>query len=133
MFIDEKKGESFFISDSKYVLDYVSRKGIDDVFYKNFIENYFGGFVTDNTITVSNEEYTIQCFLGKSENTAYDIVKCNEIRELDKTPLCAIAMLYGDDLICINANDGRVYFFDDNELILLSENFELFIKSINLM
>lgn len=133
MFIDKKKGEKFFISDSKYILNYIFKKGIDDVFYKTFIETNYGGFVVDNIIMVSNEEYTIQCFLGKSENTAYDIVACNNIRELDKTPLCAIAMLYGDDLICINANDGAVYFFNDNELVLLASNFESFFKSIKLL
>ena len=133
MFIDNKKGKGFFESNSQYILDYVSKKKIVDECYFKFIDKYCGGFATDNMIIINDEEYTIQCFLGTSENTAYDIVKCNKIREVHETPLCAIALLYGDDLICINANDGCVYFWNDEDLIKVAENFEDFVNKINLI
>lgn len=133
MLIDNKKGDGFFESDSQHIFDYASEKNIVDACYLNFVGKYCGGFVADNTIIINDEEYTIQCFLGTSENTAYDIVKCNKIRDVHETPLCAIALLYGDDLICINANDGHVYFWNDEDLIKVADNFEDFINKINLI
>ena len=89
--------------------------------------------MNDNILIIDGEEYCLECFLGKSDNTAYDIVSCNKVYGLDDTPVRAIAVLYGDDTICINSLDGRIYFWNGNDLIKVAENFGEFIKQIQLV
>ena len=134
MYIDKLKNSTFFEDDAEqYMLNYLCSKGINNYDYINFFKKHGLGFFNDNILYINEDEYSIECFLGSSENSAYDIIKCNKIRDLDSTPVCAIAMLYGDDLICLSNRDLAVYFWDDNNLVKIADSFSEFIKKIQLV
>ena len=131
MYIDIEKSVGFFQQNSyNYISNYLSSQKIVDKNYYSFLKLNQGGFVVNNSIVIDGESFCLQCFLGKSNNTAYDIISCNKIRELNDTQLCAIAMLYGDDLICIDSQSGYIYYFNDEKLIKLAENFKDFFDKI---
>ena len=124
--------------------DKIKSQGIFEQPEKNFFSNYFefmriqahyycawieqngGGFLTENNICINEEEYSVQCFLGKSKNDAYDIRRCNRLYELENSDFCAIALLYGDDLLCLCRKDNHIYFYDtlQNAVQPIASDFE---------
>ncbi len=116
------------------VLQYVNSCGLKNDQYEEFLINNEYGFLDENQMIINNEEYSVECFLGVSNNEAYDMVRANKLAELYNTKYCAIAILYGGDLVCLNTEDNKVYcWFHENwdkKPICIANSFNQFVDSI---
>lgn len=120
---------------NKLIIDFLLQKGINSQDYIDFFKINGGGFLQYNTLLINGEEFTIDTFLGSSNETIYDLIKTNKMMNLDNSKLIAIATCVGDDLICLKPHDQGVYFcqlddIDGDNLFKLAEDFNSFLKLV---
>ena len=134
-FNKEKSKNIFNCGQVENILNYIRLRNIQNKQYEKFLIDYGYGFIDENELTINNEIYSIECFLGVSNNNAYDIVMANKLAELDQTKYCAIANLYGGDLICINNQDDKIYLWTHeewyNEPICIANDFNELLEKIS--
>ena len=137
MDFDLEKTKEFFRKNGKdkLIIDYLLQKGIESQEYISFFQKNGGGFLQYNTLLINGEEFSIDTFLGSSDESIYDLIKCNEMMNVDNSKLVAIATCVGDDLICLEPHDPGVYYcqLDDIEsdnLEKLADSFNAFLKLI---
>lgn len=131
----EKNNNLFQLEQVESILDYIKAKNIQNKQYEKFLIDFGYGFLDENQVFINNEEYSVECFLGVSNNDVYDIIKANKLAELDKTQYCAIANLYGGDLICLNNQDDKIYLWIheawNNQPIRIANNFNELLEKIS--
>ena len=130
---DRQKSRDFFeVPEKGFFSKYLECRKIQAKDYCGWMTTAIGGFLDENIICIKNEHFSIQCFLGKSQNDVYDIELCNILYGLEDSDYCAIALLYGDDLICISRNDSKVYYFNasSREMQIICDDFTSFLDLI---
>ena len=130
-----KRGSSsLFIQDKKYVIDYLKCRNINsNALFKYFQRCKFG--LLDNvTFFADNELYEMTHFLSKSEIMGFDIVAVNRQLNLDETNVVAIALVSGDDVICVNNNSNEVFLWKiqtgNGEKAIISKSLDEFFERI---
>lgn len=134
--IDERKSAGIFEKDVSKILDFLRAKGITSKSYLRFLSETCGGFADDNYILINGEEYSIEMFFGKSKEPIYDLIKCNELMEIDTSKFVAIGSFFGDDIIGMVPGDECVYYcaLDDTNLkglLKIGDTFDDLLHIIN--
>ncbi len=99
--------------------------------YMDFIKSDRYGYLKNNKILLNDKVYSIELFLGPSNNDDVDLLTVNESLDLNIKKIIAIAKCYGDDIICIKPKEHKIYLckVDDKEgenLTLVAHNFTEF-------
>ena len=81
---------------------------------------------------VNREDYAIHHFLDGSHRSGYGVKKTNDQLKTDETDYVAVALVEGDDVICINVQDGSVHLWliqsGDGEMIKVTDSFSDFLS-----
>lgn len=138
MNFDLEKTKKYFQKNGKdkLIINFLLQKGVTSQEYIDFFKINGGGFLQYNTLLINGEEFTIDTFLGSSNEAIYDLIKTNKMMNLDNSKLIAIATCVGDDLICLKPHDQGVYYcqlddIDGNNLVKLAEDFNSFLKLVH--
>lgn len=80
---------------------------------------------------VNREDYAIHHFLDCSQRAGYGIKKTNDQLNTIETDYVAVALVEGDDVICINVKDNSVYLWliqsGNGEMIKVTDSFADFL------
>ena len=71
MDFDLEKTKEFFRKNGKdkLIIDYLLQKGIESQEYISFFQKNGGGFLQYNTLLINGEEFSIDTFLGSSDES----------------------------------------------------------------
>lgn len=82
--------------------------------------------------TVKRDDYAIHHFLDGSHRAGYGAKKTNDQLKTDDTDYVAVALVEGDDVVCINVKDGSVLLWliqsSKGEMIKIADSFSDFLK-----
>ena len=82
--------------------------------------------------SVNREDYAIHHFLDGSHRPGYGVKKTNDQLKTFETDYVAVALVEGDDVICINVQDGSVHLWliqsGDGEMIKVADSFSDFLS-----
>lgn len=101
---------------------------------KAYAEFIRGGIdnVVPKVFNVSGMDYVISHFLDFSGESGFDIAKTNEILRTESKHIIAIALVEGDDVICINTIDNSICLWlvqsKNGECIKFASSFEKFME-----
>lgn len=109
---------------------YLKERNVTD---KNYL-NYIMAEDTENEeyklFMVEEQAYMLSHFLDSSEELGAGLIKTNGVLGLENTNLIAIAVLEGDDVICIDNADNSVWLLSfqsgNKELFYVTETFDEF-------
>ena len=130
-----KRGSSsLFIQDKQSVIDYLKHRKINSNKLIKFLQRQKFGLLDSVTFLANNELYEITHFLSKSEIMGYDIMAVNRQLSLDDTNIVAIALVSGDDVICVNNLSNEVFLWKiqtgNGEEIIISKSLDEFFEKI---
>lgn len=104
------------------------------------LRNQLVGLCAENEVVLNGHVYSVQCFMGESQELGFDIEKSNDLLEQESIVpehFVAVGLLQGDDVICIEKGTGFVYLLliesGDGEIVKVADTIESFIRKINLI
>ena len=132
---DENKSNSLFTKPiSEASIQYLKNRNVVSVEYFEALRKGMFGILDENTIQIKGIPYAINCILGESKDSIYDIRGTNDLYRLDPSVGTAFSVLYGDDYLAFKPNDERVYFrsLSSDEEVLVAESYDDFINQIRM-
>ena len=127
--------KNFFISDESALMKYLDSRNVRNQVYRNFLMQTPMGCLEANTFSVNGECYGVSHFLSVSNIEGFDIQKANKNLGLDKGNIMAIALVEGDDVLCMNIKTGEVFLWmiscGNGEEVLVSKTFTEFLDMIS--
>lgn len=83
---------------------------------------------------VDGFDYMVDHFLDESDQAGYGIIPTNAVLKTEAINAVAIALVEGDDVICIDIDDGAVFLWlvqtGDSEHKVIAKNIEQFLDMI---
>lgn len=118
----------------KKYFEYLQNRGIISNEYFDSLKNGSFGLLEENVLFIDNKPFCVESILGASTEDVYDIIRTNEIYEIEPTQGTAFAILYGDDYLFFKPNDIRVYYCNrmDAVPVCIAESYGSFINSIQM-
>ena len=90
---------------------------------------------TYSLFAVDGFDYMVDHFLDDSDQVGYGISPTNAVLKTEATDAVAIALVEGDDIICIDSNDGAVFLWlvqtGCSERKVIAKNIEQFVDMIS--
>ena len=125
---------SLFEQDKQYVLNYLHRRNVQNKVLDSIFTNYAFGLLSDAIFKVKSENYAITHFLSKSNIDGYDIVSVNDNLGLSNTSIVAFALVMGDDVLCYDTHDKKVFIWliqtEDGKKIMIEDSLSDFLNRI---
>lgn len=112
-------------------MSYLLSRGLDTniIFFLESIKSTECSFIP---FTAKQEDYAVHHFLDESGKAGYDVEKTNKLLKTEGTDFVAVALVEGDDAICINTKSGHVVLWliqsGNGEMIPVAKTFTDFIK-----
>ena len=132
----KEETKTFFTFDKSTLFAYLDSRKVCNKAYRSFLEKTPFGCLEENTFFVNGECYGVSHFLTVSKIDGFDIKKANQHLGLDKGNIMAIALVEGDDVICLDLVTGEVFLWmiscGDGEKILISKTFDMFLDMIKI-
>lgn len=88
--------------------EYLQNRGVTDKIYLNFISEEQTRDKKYKLFSVERQDYMLSHFLDASDEPGYGLIKTNDVLGLTHTEILAIALVEGDEVICINNNDNSI-------------------------
>lgn len=130
----KEETKTFFTLDKPALFAYLDSRMVYNKDYRNFLEKVPFGCLEENSFFVGGECYGVSHFLTVSNIDGFDIKKANQHLGLDKGSVIAIALVEGDDVLCLDLITGEVFLWmiscGDGEKILVSKTFNMFLNMI---
>lgn len=120
------------MSNANRVNEYLKARGVNDALLKAIICE--GPAMPNEFIPFSANgiDYAIHHFLDDSDIAGYGLIQTNAILNLNDNNSVAIALVEGDDVVCINTDNGSVYLWliqmGHGERIQLANSFDEFLQ-----
>ena len=116
---------------NKELVDYLKKKHINDTTFLSFIYNENSEDIVYKLCSVDGFDFVVSHFFDDSDKKGYGLVVTNEILTLKKENYIAIGLIEGDDIICMDVDDGSIYGWlvqtGCGEYIKLYDSFEIFL------
>lgn len=115
-------------------LEYLKERKVVSEEYLDSLKNGIFGILEENVLFIENKPFCVECFLGASNDDVYDIIRSNELFELEPQKGTAFAVLYGDDFLYFKPDDTKVYYFNriDNTSVCIAESYNSLIGLIKM-
>ena len=114
------------------LFEYLNKRNVKDKQLEKWIINSQNEKIIFKPFSVDNEEYILQYFLDETDRIGYGLIRTNEILKLGSTDYVAIALVEGDDVICLNTKDGTICLWliqtNEGELHFVAGSFEKFLE-----
>jgi hypothetical protein len=101
--------KAFFGTDKESLFAYLDLRNLQNQEYRKFIQESPFGCLEENTLLVDGEGYGVSHFLTVSNIDGFDLEKANKNLGLDKGEVMAIALVEGDDVLCLHLKTGEVF------------------------
>lgn len=88
--------------------EYLQNRGVTDKNYLSFILKAETRDEKFKLFFVEGQVYMLSHFLDASDEPGYGLIKTNDVLGLTHTEMLAIALVEGDEVICINNNDNSI-------------------------
>ena len=84
------------------------------------------GVLEENILLIDGKPFCVECLLGASNEDVYDIIRSNELYELEPVKGTAFATLYGDDFLYFRPNDTKVYYYNrlNDSSVCIAESYK---------
>ena len=128
----ETKASYIFPVSEKY-FGYLKKRKVISREYINTLKSGGVGILTENFILINDVPYSVNCLLGESKESIFDIIETNSLYGLSSEDGTAFAVLHGDDYLLFLPNDAGVYYksISTDERVLLAKSFTLFLGMIS--
>ena len=97
---------------------------LDSITTEDLNKNKFSLF------SVDGQEYMLSHFFDNSDELGYGLTKTNHILKTENTNMVAIAIVEGDDVVCINTTDNSIWLWclqtGNGEFVKIINSFEEF-------
>ena len=125
--------ESFIKPISEEYFDYFKEREIVSDEYFRALRNGEYGILEENMLLINNTPFCLNCLLGESKESIFDIRGTNSLYGVSKDEGTAIAVLYGDDYIFLKPNDPKIYYksISTDEELLIADTYNGFIKKLS--
>lgn len=116
----------------KYYRFLEDRKVISKEYFSALRSGQFG-ILCENVLIIQGKPYCLNCILGQSDESIYDIIETNKLYGLSKDDGTVFAVLYGDDYLYFKPNDSKVYYksLSSDEDFLVSNSYKEFLSKID--
>ena len=131
---NEKDTKQFFINPIKQqYYDYLLSRGVNHSDYLSALREGNVGILNENVILIGADKYSVNCILGMSNESIFDIIGTNALYGLTPDRGTVIAVLYGDDYIFYKPNDHCLYLstVSNIEVSVVAESFTEFLTMIH--
>ena len=112
------------------VLSYLDMRGVKDKEYKEFVFNVGKYQKLYKLCSVHDFDFVISHFLGNSDRMGYGVIPTNRVLKLDGSNTLVIALIEGDDVICIDVSKGEIFIWmiqtGAGEYVPLADSFKDF-------
>ena len=135
MINESETRECFKKSITKKYFDYLESRGITCKQYLEALRQKKFGFINENMLNIDGRPYSVQCILGRSDESIYDIIKTNELYGIEPVNGTAIAVMYGDDYVYLMPDDEKIYFMDCcfGKSMIIADTYDEFISNIRIV
>ncbi len=112
----------------KYLDD---RSVVSDEYFTALKKGQFG-ILEENVLIIDESPFCLNCILGESEDSIFDIIGTNSLYNLSKEDGTVFAVLYGDDYLFFKPNDKRIYYksISSDDEILVASTYNEFLGKI---
>lgn len=118
-------------SNSKRIKDYLVASGIQSVEIEKLLTEDMSDQMEYIPFSADGFDYAIHHFLDSSDIPGYGVFQTNAILGLEGTEQFAIALVEGDDVICLDKKDGSVNLWliqtGNGERIRIAPSFRAFL------
>lgn len=108
----------------------LKKLGIKDETYIKFMREGTKPF-TSKMFNVMGMDFVISHFLGFSNVPGFDLIMTNAMLPSRKEYMVAIALVEGDDVVCLNSDDNSISIWlvqtGNGEYLKVASSFELFL------
>ena len=127
----ETKESYIFPVTGKYYR-YLAEREVISKEYKEALEGEQVGILMENVVIIQKKPFCVNCILGESNESIFDIIGNNEIYKLSKETGTVFAVLYGDDYLFFKPQDPHVYYksISTDEEVLVANTYKDFIELI---
>ncbi|MGM9597336.1 MAG: hypothetical protein ACI3XO_05935 [Eubacteriales bacterium] len=110
---------------------YLDKRGVNDPTYRNFITKEQKNHKKFKLCSVNKFDFIVDHFLDSSEIIGYGLEKTNIILGTNSGSRLAIALIEGDDVVCMDVITGSIALWmvqtGNGEYIKISDSFQSFI------
>lgn len=114
--------------------EYLKDRGVKDQDYLHFMKNNPEKLDEFSVCRVDGFDFRVSHFLDESDKLGYGLVVTNQQLKLDNTKYLAIGLIEGDDVICLNLENGTVALWlvenDDGNWLQVADSFADFVDMI---
>ena len=89
--------------------EYLQNRGVTDKNYLNFVLKEKTRGEKFKLFLVDGQPYMLSHFLDASDELGYGLIETNDVLGLTDTEMLAIALVEGDDVVCINSTDNSIW------------------------
>ena len=115
--------------------EYLQNRGVTDKTYLNFVSKVETRDEKYKLFSVEGQAYMLSHFLDSSDELGFDLIRTNDVLGLTHTEILAIALVEGDEVICINKNDNSICLLSfqsgERELYGVAGTFHEFLSMIS--
>lgn len=90
------------------MLSYLNSRKVVDREYRNLLLSGDLQNCVFKLCSVKGFDFMMSHFLGQSDEAGYGLIPTNHILGLDGSNQLAIGLLEGDDVVCMNLDDGSI-------------------------
>ena len=117
----------------KKLISYLNQRGVTDNDYLEFVTNIDKTVIEIEPCELNNFEFMVSHFLNDSDSPGYGLIATNQILQTDRGEWLAIALIEGDDVVCMNTHTGAIHIWmvqtGDSEYIEVAKSFKRFINA----
>ena len=121
-------------SNRRILLDYLKKRGVYDPGLEKLFSTKLSNSHMFSPFAVSGFDYAVTHFLDESDQPGYGLVCTNAILNLDDSNQLAIALVAGDDVICMNTDDLSINLWlvetGHGERVPIAESLDQFAQTI---
>ncbi|MBQ6520495.1 MAG: hypothetical protein IJI14_17405 [Anaerolineaceae bacterium] len=124
--------ESYVFPIPELYFTYLNERKIISEGYQKALRNDSVGILEENKIIIQNKPFCVNCILGKSSESIFDIIGTNKLYGLNPEEGTVFAVLYGDDYLFFKPDDKRIYYksISSDEIIPLASCYTEFLSMI---
>ena len=115
------------------LIDYLDQRGVKDNNYRKFVLNYATENYNFSLCTTNGFDYAVSHFLDRSSKKGYGLVSTNKALGTDTGRQLAIGLIEGDDVICLNLQDGQINIWmvqnGNGEHLVVAKTFQDFLDN----
>ena len=100
--------------------------------YRASLKSGLFGILTENVIMIDNKPFCVNCILGESEDSIFDIIGTNQLYAINANDGTVFSVLYGDDYLFFKPNDTKVYYksISTDEIVTLADSYNAFLSMV---